>query len=79
MKERKSSAAPENPWGLTAAEFRVMAFTVELGHQKLVARELNRSIKTIEAHWQTIRRKIGERNMVTCVLTFDRWQRGESA
>jgi DNA-binding CsgD family transcriptional regulator len=75
----KRTPAPDNPWGLTAAEFRVVTLTVEHGHHKLVARELNRSIKTVEAHWQAIRRKIGGRNMVRCVLMFDRWQRGVPA
>lgn len=64
-----------NPWGLTTREAEVFDAMTRLGCCKLVARELNRSVSTIEQHCWNAGSKFNERTSLLRYLAWDRWRR----
>ena len=63
---------PANPWGLSAAQCAVIAQVTETGCDKLAARNLNLTIRTIECHMNSIKKKAGAKNRVQAVVKWDR-------
>lgn len=64
-----------NPWGLTTREAEVFDAMTRLGCCKLVAREMNRSVATIEQHCWNGGAKFNERTSLLRYLAWDRWRR----
>lgn len=64
-----------NPWGLTTREAEVFDAMVRLGCCKLVARELRRSVSTVEQHCYNAGTKFNERMPLLRYLAWDRWRR----
>ena len=66
-----------NPWRLTQAQERVIDAMTRHGCHKLVARELNVSVKTIEAHMHAVRERMQARNQTMAAITYHRWKTGD--
>lgn len=80
MNHHADKPAPAvNPWGLTEVEARTMDAFIEAGSHKGVARKINRSVKTVEAHCARVKRKMSSRNKIDFLLQWDRWRRGQGA
>lgn len=70
-----TTPARENPWGLTPKEALAMTTLCEQGCNKLAARALCRSQKTIEVHLCNAGKKMPHRTPLLRYLAWDRWLR----
>jgi DNA-binding NarL/FixJ family response regulator len=64
-----------NPWGLRPRQFEVMQVLTRTGCNKMVARELGISVRTLEQHLMACRKAMGAPNRAMALLAFDRAQR----
>lgn len=71
IEKARTTPAP-NPWGLSAAEYNVVLTFARKGTMKETANELNISVKTVECHMMTARKKMGVRNKVQAAILMDR-------
>lgn len=67
---------PTNEWGITPAEAAVLDALILTGDNQLAANALGLSIKTIERHLQSIRKRMKARNRIAAVLKWARWRWG---
>lgn len=68
-----------NPWGLTPMQCEVMRRVI-LGEQsKEIGAALGRSHKTIEVHYERIKKKMGAPSLLVAALMWDRHSRAEAA
>lgn len=66
-----------NPWNLTPKQCDTLAALAEVGSHKHAARTLGISYRTVEAHSQIAKLKMGEEQLLPAVVRFDRWKRGQ--
>jgi hypothetical protein len=64
----------QNPWDLSPRQIEVMEAMCKLGCAKLVAKDLNLSLKTIHAHLYDTSRRMRKRFSLTKYLAWDRWR-----
>jgi DNA-binding NarL/FixJ family response regulator len=67
-----------NPWGITPREQEVLDRLADLGCNKTVAKEMNLSIRTVEAHMGSALSRMGLRHRLQAVVWWDRWKRSEN-
>lgn len=65
-----------NPWGLTNQQEASLASIAKVGCDKLAAREMGISHRTLEHHVAAARKKMNVNNRVLAVLAWDRLTRG---
>lgn len=66
-----------NPWNLTARQVQVLEAMARHGTRKLVARELNVGLQTVDTHLAKAYRAMNKPNKLMAVLAFDRWVRAQ--
>ena len=71
----KPTIAPQNPWDLTGREWDSLAAIAVVGSDKLAAKTMGVSPKTIEKHLHSARQKMAVDNRLLAVLHWDRFQR----
>jgi len=77
MSARHDQAAARglNPWGLTQCEAKALDAVIEYGMHKIAADRLCLSERTVQAHVQSAKRKMGSRDKLTHLIAWDRWRR----
>ncbi len=65
-----------NPWDLNPTRMKIMQTICAKGSDKLAAKELGLSHRTVETYMRDIRSRMHADNRVLAILTFDRWARG---
>ena len=68
-----------NPWKLTEAQANILGLLAKVGCDKLAARQLGVSSRTVETHVRNARKRMGIATRVVAVVVWDRWQNRRKA
>lgn len=67
----------DNPWGIPPGELKAVRAVCEHGTTKGAARALNLSVKTIDFHLASAKKRMGVRFGLHVLLWIDRWERSQ--
>jgi DNA-binding NarL/FixJ family response regulator len=65
-----------NPWNLTPRQTEILDALVEVGCNKLVARQLGVNVRTLETHMARAFARMQIKNRMVAVIAWDRYRRG---